>query len=222
MAPPATMVSTAASARSGAVLPSTTYFDPDRPGPLEENAGDGRARQRGPVRPIASRPEIGDRGAASPAVMGRRLMEARALLRRAIEIRIERNACLLRRLDERSGDLDRADRIRDRKGPVDSVIWPREPLVTLGLAKIGQHVLVRPAGVAERGPGIIVLRLAAGIDHRVDGASAAKRAALRIPQLAIVEVLLGNGPITPIDSWAGELREAGGDVNIGMRVRVLR
>src|SRR3954468_16805955 len=67
-----------------------------------------------------------------------------------------------------------------------------EPLV------IGQHILVRPAGVAHLEPVVEVTLLAADIDHRVDGATAALDLAARDVHGAIVELLFRLAVIHPI------------------------
>src|SRR5256885_541429 len=67
-----------------------------------------------------------------------------------------------------------------------------EPLV------IRQYILVRPAGVAHREPVVEVTLLAADINHRVDGATAALDLAARNVQSAIVELLFRLAVVHPV------------------------
>src|SRR5206468_6458306 len=55
-----------------------------------------------------------------------------------------------------------------------------ELLVVLGTLEAGQHVGIAPAGIAERGPVVVVAAVAAHIEHRVDRAAAAQRLAARL------------------------------------------
>jgi hypothetical protein len=63
----------------------------------------------------------------------------------------------------------------------------------LGLLEIGQHVVPRPATIAELGPVVEILGLAADIDHPVDRAGAAEHAAARIEDGAPVDAGIGLG-----------------------------
>ena len=57
-------------------------------------------------------------------------------------------------------------------------------LVVLGLAEVGQHIIVAPAGVAELAPMVEVLGLAADVDQSVDRARSAERFAARRDDVA--------------------------------------
>src|SRR6516165_4438006 len=71
-------------------------------------------------------------------------------------------------------------------------------LVMLGFLEIGQYSFVRPAAVAELGPGVVVERIAAHIDHAVDRARSAEGLAARDRDRAAVEVRLRLGDEPPI------------------------
>ena len=58
--------------------------------------------------------------------------------------------------------------------------------VVLELAEVREHVGVGPARVAERGPAVVVVAMAADVDEPVDRARAAQRAAARPVDLATV------------------------------------
>ena len=61
----------------------------------------------------------------------------------------------------------------------DAVVVVVELLVLLEAAEVAEHILVVPLVIAadRRGPAIVVLALAAHVDHGVDGAAAAEGAA---------------------------------------------
>src|SRR5262249_41989443 len=60
-----------------------------------------------------------------------------------------------------------------------------------------QHVVPTPAGQPELAPVVVVRRLAAHIDHRVDGGGAADHLASRIREAAAVEPRLRLGAEAP-------------------------
>ncbi len=65
--------------------------------------------------------------------------------------------------------------------------------VVLGLLEVWQHVVVGPAGVAQRAPVVVVPAVAAHIQHGVDGTAAAQRLAARLVAAAAVQAGLGYG-----------------------------
>ena len=85
--------------------------------------------------------------------------------------------------------------------------------------EIRQHVLERPAGVAELAPMVEILGLAANIDHAVDRRRAAQHLAARPEHSAIGRTGVGFGLVAPVDARIGEsLAEAQRDVNPAVRV----
>src|SRR5690606_15573149 len=87
------------------------------------------------------------------------------------------------------------------------------PLV-LVLEEGGEHVVPRPARVAELAPVVVVARLPAHIDHAVDGGAAAQNLATRILQLASVEPRLARRLEPPVDARVAEAIEiADGDMD---------
>ena len=87
-------------------------------------------------------------------------------------------------------------------------------LVVLGFLEIGQHPFVRPAAVAELGPGVVVERVAADIDHAVDRTRSPEGLAARDRDRAAVEVRLRLGGEPPIVARVVEqLHEARRDVD---------
>src|SRR6516165_5175962 len=87
-------------------------------------------------------------------------------------------------------------------------------LVMLGFLEIGQYSFVRPAAVAELGPGVVVERIAAHVDHAVDRARSAEGLAARDWDRAAVQFGLGLGGKPPIVARTiEELHEARRDAD---------
>ena len=68
-----------------------------------------------------------------------------------------------------------------------------ELLVVFRAFEQRQHLVIRPAGVAQRSPVVVVPPVAAHVQHGVDGAGAAQRLAARLVAPATVEAGLGHG-----------------------------
>lgn len=102
------------------------------------------------------------------------IVDADAFDLRAVEVVVARNAHLIAGIEEVLRDrvnaafhrrnMDRAARAMDGSVP---------GLVGFQLAKIRQHVFIRPACVASGRPVVEIAGCAAYVDHRVDGAGAA-------------------------------------------------
>ena len=92
-------------------------------------------------------------------------------------------------------------------------------LLVLGALEIGEHVLVRPADIAELAPHVEVLRLPAHVEQAVDGAGAAEHAAARPGDGAAVEMRLRPRAELPGTRRIGEVAVvAGGNVDPGVAV----
>ena len=137
----------------------------------------------------------------------RHLVEAHALLARAIEVGI--------RLEPRFGGSDKeglCDRqgrqgIADTQGAISTMELVGEAAVALGAFEIGQHVAVAPAGAAQLCPDIVVLGIAAHIDLSIDGGAAANHFRLSIPEDAILHVLLRHSGPAPAGNAFGHARK---------------
>ena len=112
--------------------------------------------------------QIGARRGPALTVALRHLIDAQPLLPRAVEILILRNLQLPPGLDEIAAALIGVTLIADPQRPFAAVKAVAAALIVLGSNEIGQHVVIRPAGRAERGPVIVIPFVAANIDHRVD------------------------------------------------------
>ena len=80
-----------------------------------------------------------------------------------------------------------------------SLFRPIQTPVILVTAKIGQAVSPSPRVIARKArPILVVLRLAAHVDHAVDAGAAAHHLAARIAQYAPVQAGVGLGLVEPI------------------------
>ena len=109
--------------------------------------------------------------------------------------------------------------VGDAERPADAMIVVGAALLVLGALEIGQHVLVRPADIAELAPDVVVLGLPAHVEQAVDGAGAAEHAAARPGDDAAVQMRLGPGAELPRNRRIGEVAVvAGRNVDPGVAV----
>ena len=89
----------------------------------------------------------------------------------------------------------------------------------LGLAEIRQHVVIRPAGVAELPPQVEILTLAADVDQPVDRTGAAKSLAARPGDAAVVQFGDRFGFVIPGDLGVVDVAiKAGRNMDPGVAV----
>src|SRR5690606_33154746 len=85
--------------------------------------------------------------------------------------------------------------------------------------EVGQHLLVRPAGIAEGGPAVEALALAAHVQQAVDRARSAEHAPAGLLDAPAAEPGLRLGLEFPVDARV-EHRLAVPERNVDPRVRV--
>ena len=205
-------------ARAGASR-AAAVVDACRASPLDNHTRGHRTGLHREVRTRHRRPQEGIDAAAAAGVAVGHLVVAAAVLRRAVEVRVEGQPRLLRRAQECARYRQGTDRVADSEGTAGAVVVVVEALVVLRPLEVGQHVGIGPAGAARVRPGVVVLGVAAGVDHGVDRAAAAQHPALRVPHRAAVDRLLGRRGIAPGVGRAGQLGEAGGHADVGVPVR---
>ena len=128
--------------------------------------------------------QIGGCGATALPVEDRRVIEADAVLRGAVEVVVVRDAGFLRGLHESEAQRMPEARVADLQGPVGAMKRLGQPQVRFGALEYRQHVVPAPARAAECGPVVIVVARTAHVQHRVDRTAATERAALRHVGLA--------------------------------------
>ena len=150
-----------------------------------------------------SRSQIPDRGRAAPAVARRRLVIADAVLLGAVEIVVARKPRLRCTGDERFADR-MLRHIRHAEGAARAVETVGAAHLVLRTPEIGQHVVERPAGIAELAPMVEILGLATDIHHAVDRRGAAQHLAARPEDAAVGGARVGFSLVAPIDRGIGE------------------
>ena len=125
---------------------------PDRAPALEAQAVDVRAGDDAQVGAPAGGAQIPGRGAAPKALAHGELEVARAFLVRPVDVGVAGDPDLLRPGDERVAYVAPHPHVAHPQGAAGAVPLVRPPLLVLGPDEVGQHVLERPAGVAELAP----------------------------------------------------------------------
>jgi len=91
--------------------------------------------------------------------------------------------------------------------------------VVFALLEQWQHIFPGPARVTLRRPAVVILGLAAHVDHAVDGRAAAQHLAARVTQGTALQAFLGFGLEAPVGAWVADAEEvADGDVDPGVIV----
>ncbi len=183
----------------GFLLLALHVFDADGALALEQNLRRLRRCFDPQIIAIADmRMHIGARRAPALAIILRHLIGAEAFMIFRVEILANAELRLLRRLPEDVVHGIAGAQLVDAQRPALAVILAVEFGVVLRALEIGQHVRVRPAGVAERSPVIVVPAMSADIDHGVDGGRAAEALAARLIADAAIQPLLRHGLERPV------------------------
>jgi hypothetical protein len=104
--------------------------------------------------------------------------------------------------------------VRHRERPTDAALVARPARVVFHPPEVGQHIVERPAAIAELRPHVEILDLAADIDHAVDRARAAKHASARQQMGVIAARRIRFAAKAPVDRAVVDvLAEAEGDVD---------
>src|SRR5207248_3526877 len=98
----------------------------------------------------------------------------------------------------------------------------RAALVVLGLQEVREHIAPPPPLEAHRRPGVIVGRVAADVDHRVDRGGPAEGPATREHSRAVAEARLGIADETPVVFAEAERELAGREMDLLRAVRRAR
>src|SRR5690606_26974060 len=104
-----------------------------------------------------------------------------------IEIVDGRNVGLLRRNTESIQDFPGQPLALDTPSARAAMEFAGAGVMVFDVLEDRQDVLPAPAGVPLRRPAVVVGRLAAHVDHAVDGRTAAQHSPTRIPQPAIID-----------------------------------
>jgi hypothetical protein len=130
-------------------------------------------------------------------------MVADTVLAGAVEIVIAGKAELGRRRDKGLADRMLRD-VRHAERSAGAVELIGAAHLVLGASEIGQHVVERPASIAELTPMVEILGLAANVDHAVDRRGAAEHLAARPEHATVGGSGIGLGLVAPIDRRVGK------------------
>src|SRR6056297_158249 len=147
--------------------------------------------------------EVGRRDRTPLAAIGaveilRHLIEARALLPRAVEVGIAGDLQAFAGVEERLRDGARGVLVGHLQEAVLAVQIIRQARVALGPAEPRQHAVPVPAVAAETRPFVVIARMTARVEHGVDRARPAKRATARLIAAPPVEAGLWHRFQRPI------------------------
>ena len=157
-----------------------------------------RAGEHHKVWPASRRPQEGLGGGPADATALGHVEVAAALVVAAIEIVGLGDAALLRGVAECVQDLPADPGRLDAPLAAGAVELAGAQPMVLGPLEQGQDVVPGPAGIAELAPMVVVGRLAAHVDHAVDGRAAAQDLAARIVQRTPVQAGIGLRLEAPI------------------------
>ncbi len=182
----------------------------DAPGApvLDDDAADLRPGADRQVLSAPVRREIGHRRRRTPRIALGELVEADAVLLFAGHVLVARDAELRGSLEIGLADRQRRARPRHAERPALAVKLVVESVVVLGLPEIGQHVVIAPAVAAHLAPLVIIERVAAGVDLRVDRRAAADHLGLGVAEDPIVHVALRHRRPAPRADALGHFRKA--------------
>ena len=152
-------------------------------------------------------------GAVPAAVLLRHLVQACAILKVAIEIRIGWDAEGGRRFEESMCEGIHAAQVAYVEGAVRAVKFRFASRLHLRFLEVGEDVIETPALISEAGPMIEVEVISADVNHGVHRARAAQHFSARPVEAAVVEAGLGLGGIVPVDGCLVEFGEGCGDAD---------
>ncbi|MNQ79304.1 hypothetical protein D3C85_942460 [compost metagenome] len=165
---------------------------------LQQNALGQRAGEHAEV---VARPHLfeeGGGGAPAAAVADGHVVLADTLLLGAVEVRIEAVPGFAPGFDKGlGGPMGR--RAADIQLAAVTMKIAGAAMVHLALAKIRQHLVERPAIVAQSRPVVVVAAMTADIDHAVDRTAAAKHLAARLITATPAQACLRLGGESPVD-----------------------
>ncbi len=196
--------------------PELRGFDADRTRALEEDPVSLHVGHHLEVRTLGGGVQICHGGRGPHPLALRHLVHPDAVLLAVVEVLVARQPGLDARLDEGMGDAVLRALLADGERPARAVERRRAALVVLGLDEVREQVGPAPAGDP---PAVVVERVAADVDHRVDRGGAAEDAPARKRDAPAVAVLFRSRVVVPVDLGPAELQVAEGDVDVLVHVR---
>ncbi len=153
---------------------------------------------------VADRLDIGAAGRPALSRALRHLVEPEARLFLSVEIlrlgHLQRGGAL----HESATGIIGPVLVGYEQRPAFAVVFVRSALVRLAFLEPRQHIFVGPAIAAHRGPIVVVPRIPANIDHRVDRGGSTQPLAARLKTDASVQALLRHGFVAVVGRIAEE------------------
>ncbi len=195
-------------------------LDPHRAAGLNQDPGGQRLHLQRQVRATERRMQIGAIGAGAPAALvDGHLALGEALGDRAGKVVGHVVAGVLGRLHQ--GVVQQQARVDgpDAQGPRAAVVLALAPPAGLHPLEVGQHVRIAPALAAHLPPGVVVVGVAAHVEHAVDRGRSAQHLAARRGQTAVVQGGDRLGGVAPGHARHEHgLQEAERHVDVGVAV----
>lgn len=173
-------------------------------GTFQQHAQGQRRAEHGEVGPRQGRVQEGARRATAFAVDLGDVERADAFLALAVEVGVVRPAHFLGGLEEHLVDRPRAALRGDVQLAAAAVPGRFARLEMFRAAKVGEQLVVAPATVAEGCPAVVVVAVAADVDHPVDRAGAAPDLAARAGDRLVGGAGLGGEAMHPVPLRVGD------------------
>src|SRR5215472_11981622 len=173
--------------------------------PFEENVERLHAGANSEIRARSRRMQERPGRTVAPTLALGNLVGAESFLRIAVEIGVALEPALFGGLDEGFRNRIDAAQVGDSQRTADPVVVGRSPLLVLGLLEVGQDVGIAPARISKIAPLVVIMTVAANVDHGVEGTAASQNLAPRPIRIAAPQLRLRLGVISPVTRGFEEL-----------------
>ena len=199
--------------RLGHAPQQVVHADGAEPG--QRYAGHQGVGQHGQVGPVGDRVQVGVGRRPAAAAALRHLVEPDTVLLAAVEVVVGLLAGLAGRVHERGGQRRLVLRVLHAERASGSVEGGGTAGVALGPEEVRQQLGVAPAFAAVViAPGVVVVPVAADVDHRVNRGRSAEGPAPGPVDRAAARALLRGGLVVPVVGALEERVDGGRDVDL--------
>ncbi len=165
---------------------------------LHQDAGGVRAREHAQVGARQVGRQVGIGRAETLAIFVRHLEHAHPFLLGAVEVSVVHKTGLLPGRHKHRPKAVGAAQIHHIERAVGTVEGVGTALVVFRAFEVRQHVVIGPAGVALRRPVVVVIAVAAGVNHGVHRTGAAQHLAAWLVTTAAIQTGLRHGIKLPV------------------------
>ncbi len=203
--------------------PPAKITNTGRAAAFHDDPGDQGVGVHGEVGPGGRRVQVGVRGGPAPSITLRDLVEAGAVLRRAVEVLVGGQPAFLGGGHEGAGERGLVLEVGHAERPGDAVVGRGAAGVVLRAEEIREYVRVSPpAAPVLVTPGVVVEAVAPDVDHRVHRRGPAERAPARPVDRPAGRPFLRHGVEVPVVLALEEQVQRGRDVYLVGVVRRAR